>query len=83
VANNASQATTATVTFSIVSAVSQKVTICHRTHSETNPYVRITATMRSSTASTFTKPASISVPRTSFGATSFLPTPLALLVGPL
>lgn len=42
VANNASESSTATVTFNIASAVSQKVTICHRTHSETNPYVRIT-----------------------------------------
>lgn len=36
------QTASATVTFAIVTTVSDKVTICHRTHSETNPYVRIT-----------------------------------------
>jgi hypothetical protein len=41
------QTATATVTFSITAPTQQsepdrKVTICHRTHSETNPYVRIT-----------------------------------------
>lgn len=42
-ADNASNASTVTVTFAITDTVpSNKVTICHRTHSETNPYVRIT-----------------------------------------